>query len=175
VRTRVAPESVLHSIQKRIAAVNPDQQIGGQVKDLETWIHDEPVWATARLISMLFGGFSIFALAVSAIGIYSAVSYSAAQRTHEFGIRIALGAVRAHVWRIMLGSIVVSIGSGVVLGDALALALNRMAASWIAGYAPSTTMLLSGTFVLSIVSGAACSLPAWRASHVDPMTALRRE
>lgn len=175
VRTRLAPESILRSIRKQIVAVNPDQQTLGQITDLEAWIRDEPVWARGRLISALFGGFSVLALAMSAIGVYSVVSYSVAQRTNEFGIRIALGAARGHVWRIVVRSMVVSVGSGVLLGVVLAAVLNRMAANWIAGYVSSAAMLFSGTFILALISAAACSLPAWRASHIAPMMALRCE
>jgi putative ABC transport system permease protein len=175
VRTRVAPESIFHSIRKQIAAVNPDQQTNGRITDLETWIRDEPVWARGRLISALFGGFSVLALVMSAVGLYSVVSYSVAQRTNEFGIRIALGAQRDHVLRIVFASMVMSVGGGVFLGLVFALALNRIGASWSAGYVPGATMLFSGTFVLSVASGIACAVPAWRASRIDPMMALRCE
>lgn len=175
VRTRTDPGLVLHSIQKRIAAVNPDQQTSGRITDLEEWIQGEPMWASGRLNSVLFGGFSLLALAMSAVGLYSVVSYTVAQRTSEFGIRIALGAARGHVWRTVLASLWFGVGSGVLIGTVLALALNRMAASWSASYLSSPVMLLPGIFILALVSGIACALPAWRASNIDPMTALRSE
>jgi predicted permease len=175
VRTRVAPESIFHSIQKQIATVSPDQQTNGRITDLETWIRDEPVWARGRLISALFGGFSILALVMSAVGLYSVVSYSVARRTNEFGIRIALGAQRDHVLRIVFASVSVSVSSGVFLGLVLALALNRIATGWSAGYVPRAAILLSGAFVLVLASGIACAVPAWRASHIDPLMALRCE
>jgi ABC-type antimicrobial peptide transport system permease subunit len=175
VRTRTDPELVVRSIQKRIAAVNPDQQTSGRITDLEAWIQDEPVWASGRLNSALFGGFSLLALAISAVGLYSVVSYTVAQRTNEFGIRIALGAARGHVWRTVVASLLIGVGGGVVIGTVLALALNRMAASWSASYVSSPAMLLPGIFILAVVSGIACALPAWRASNIDPMMALRSE
>jgi len=175
VRTRTDPELVVRSLQKRIAAVNPDQQTSGRITDLEAWIQDEPVWASGRLNSALFGGFSLLALAISAVGLYSVVSYTVAQRTNEFGIRIALGAARGHVWRTVVASLLIGVGSGVVIGTVLALALNRMAASWSASYVASPAMLLPGIFILAVVSGIACALPAWRASNIDPMMALRSE
>jgi putative ABC transport system permease protein len=175
VRTRTAPESILRSIQKKIAAINPDQQTSGRITDLETWIRDEPVWARGRLTAALFGGFSVLALTMSAVGLYSVVSYTVVQRTNEFGIRIALGAARGHVWHIVLASLVVSVGSGVLIGVVLALALNKLASSWTSSYVSSPAMLLPGTFILALVSGIACALPAWRASNIDPIVALRSE
>jgi predicted permease len=175
VRTRIAPESILRSIQKRVAAVNPDQQTTGRITDLEAWIRDEPVWARGRLTSALFGGFSVLALTISAVGLYSVMAYTVVQRTNEFGIRIALGAARGHVWRIVLSSLLVWVGGGVLIGMVLALALNRMASSWSANYVSSPAMLLPGTFILALVSGIACALPAWHASNIDPMAALRSE
>ena len=80
---RVPRDRILLCVQKRIAAVNPDQQTSAWVTDLEAWIQDEPVWASGRLNSALFGGFSVLALAISAVGLYSVVSYTVAQRTND--------------------------------------------------------------------------------------------
>jgi len=175
VRTRILPESTIHSIQKQVAAVNPEQQTSGRITELEEWIRDEPIWATIRLTSALFGGFSLLALTMSAVGLYSVVSYTVAQRTNEFGVRIALGAARGHVWRIVLASLLGCVGSGVLLGMVLALALNKVAVSWSVIYVSRPAMLIPASLILALVSGFACALPAWRASHIDPMVALRSE
>jgi hypothetical protein len=74
IRTRVAPEPILHSIRKQLAAVSPNQQTYGIIADLETWIRNEPEWARGRLISALFAGFSIVALFLSGVGLYSVLS-----------------------------------------------------------------------------------------------------
>jgi predicted permease len=130
VRSRVAPDAILHSIRKQMAMVNPDQQTD-KIDDLETWIQQEPVWARGRLISALFAGFSALALILSAVGLYSVSSYSMVQRTNEFGIRMALGARRAHVFRIVMASAAVSVGIGIISGVALSLGLNRFIAGWV--------------------------------------------
>jgi putative ABC transport system permease protein len=175
VRSRVAPEAIWHSIRKQIAAVNPDQQTDSKIEGLEAWIQQEPVWARGRLISALFAGFSILALVLSAVGLYSVASYSVIQRTNEFGIRIALGAGRAHVFRIVMASAAVSVGIGIVAGVGLSLGLNRFIADWVGTTGTHPLMLVCLSMLLLTVTAAACLVPARRALAVDPMTALRRE
>jgi ABC-type antimicrobial peptide transport system permease subunit len=98
-----------------------------------------------------------------------------AQRTNEFGIRMALGAERGHVLRIVFASTLGSVGSGIVAGLALTLGLNTVLAQWAKGNSRDPLILLAGALLLSCVSGVACAIPAWNASRVDPMTALRCE
>jgi putative ABC transport system permease protein len=175
VRNQVAPQTLERSIRKQLAAVNPDQQTDSKIEDLETWIRHEPVWARGRLISALFAGFSILALILSAVGLYSVSSYSVAQRTNEFGIRVALGAQRAHVFRIVMASAAASIGIGIVAGLVLSIGLNRFISSWVGNSTAHPWIALGVSFLLLAVAAAACVLPARRALSVDPMTALRRE
>jgi ABC-type antimicrobial peptide transport system permease subunit len=175
VRSRLAPEAIQHSIRKQLAAVNPDQQTESKIDDLETWIQQEPVWARGRLVSALFTGFSILALVLSAVGLYSVSSYAVIQRTNEFGIRIALGAGRAHVFRIVMASAAVSVGIGIVAGLALSLGLNRFISGWIGNTTSHPLIAMSVSILLLVVAAMACLLPARRALSVDPMTALRRE
>ena len=115
------------------------------------------------------------ALAVAAVGLYSVVSYSVAQRTNEFGIRVALGAQRGHVLRIVFASTALSVGSGIVAGVTLTLALNKVLAQWAEGSWRDPFILLAVTFLLGLVAAIACTGPARRALRVDPMTALRYE
>jgi ABC-type antimicrobial peptide transport system permease subunit len=112
---------------------------------------------------------------LSAVGLYSVVSYSVMQRTNEFGIRIALGARRLHVFRIVMTSAAVSVGIGVVAGVALSMGLNRFIADWVGNSATHPLMVTGVSLLLLAVAAAACVLPARRALSVDPMTALRRE
>ncbi|HEY6846012.1 MAG TPA: ABC transporter permease [Terracidiphilus sp.] len=175
VRSSVPPATLVHAVRKQITSVNPDQQAYRFMEDLETWITDEPEWQQEHLVSWIFGGFAVLALALAAVGLYSVVSYTAAQRTSEFGIRMALGAPRAHVLRIVFASTLASVTSGVLVGLGLAFALSKFAAKWAAGNAHDPVLLLEGTFILVLVAGIACILPALRAANVDPMTALRCE
>ena len=175
VRSHVAPETLERSIRKQLAGVNPDQQTDSKIEDLETLIRHEPVWARGRLISALFAGFSILALVLSAVGLYSVSSYSVAQRTNEFGIRVALGAQRAHVFRIVMASAAASVGIGIVAGLVLSIGLNRFISSWVGNTTDHPWIALGVSFLLLAVAAAACVLPARRALSVDPMTALRHE
>ncbi len=175
VRSDVPPLSLLHTIRARLASVNADQQTFNEVEDIEEWIRDEPEWQQGHLVTWIFGAFSILALALAAVGLYSVVSYTVTQRTNEFGIRMALGAQPKHVARIVFASMLASVGSGLLAGVGLTLALNRILASWAEGSSRDPVILLAAAFVLTVVAGIACALPARRASQVEPMTALRCE
>jgi predicted permease len=175
VRSEVPPSFLLHTIQARLASVNADQQTGNEADDLEQWIRDEPEWQQGHLVTWIFGAFSILALALAAVGLYSVVSYTVTQRTNEFGIRMALGAQREHVARIVFASMLASVGSGLLAGVGLTLALNRILAAWAEGSSRDPIILLAAALVLTVVAAIACALPARRASQVEPMTALRSE
>jgi putative ABC transport system permease protein len=175
IRSDVPPLSLLHAIGMQVNSVDPDQQINGSVEDLDHWITGQQEYEQEHLVAWLFGTFALLALALAAVGLYSVVSYSVAQRTNEFGIRIALGAQRTHVLRIVFSSTVVSVGSGIVVGMILTLALNQVLARWAQGSSRNPLVLLAVTLLLSLVAALACSAPARRAVKVDPMTALRYE
>ncbi|MGC1295355.1 MAG: ABC transporter permease [Alloacidobacterium sp.] len=175
VHSNVPPLSLLHSIAAQVNSVDPDQQITSQVRDLDHWISTQPEWEQENLVAWLFGAFAILALALAAVGLYSVVSYIVAQRTNEFGIRMALGAQRAHVLRIVFISMVTSVASGIAVGLALTLAFNKLLARWLEDSSHDSFVLLGVTLLLSIVAAIACVGPARRASKIDPMKALRCE
>jgi predicted permease len=175
VRTRSAPAGLVNSLRKQVAAVNPEQQASGAIADLEKWITDEPVWARARLISALFVGFSMLALVLSAVGLYSVASYTVVQRTGEFGIRIAMGATPSHVIRLVVASASRGVVLGLAAGLVLSVGLQRILAAW-AGITGSPAVFITGAALLLLITAVVASLaPARRALSVDPMTVLRSE
>jgi predicted permease len=173
VRSEVPPLSLLHSVGAQVNTIDPDQQINGHVQDLEHWITGEQEWQQQHLVAWLFGAFAVLALSLAAVGLYSVVSYTVAQRTNEFGIRMALGAQRGHVLKIVFVSTVMSVGSGVAAGLVLTIALHRVLAHWAEGSSRDPLILLGVTLLLCVVAAIACAVPARRASQVDPATALR--
>jgi len=175
IRAQSSPMPLLHSVSAAVNSIDHDQQTGGNVRDLEHWITRLPEYARGQLVSWLFGGFAFLALALAAVGLYSVVSYTVVQRTNEFGIRIALGARRGHVLRIVFNSTVLSVGAGILLGLVLTVALNRVMASWATESSRDPLLLFAATCALALVATVACAVPAWRAARVSPMTAIRYE
>jgi len=175
VRSDMSPLRLLHAIGMQVNSVNPEQQINGQVQDLEHWITGQPEYEQERLVAWLFGAFALLALALAAVGLYSVVSYSVAQRTNEFGIRIALGARKGHVVKIAFSSAAVSVGAGIAVGLVLSLAMSKILARWAEGSSHDPVLLLIATSVLGLVAVIACTVPAKRAVSIDPLTALRYE
>src|ERR1700694_5945281 len=123
VRSRTAPLALLNRIRAQVKAVDPDQQVFGQTRDLEQWIQREDEYAYGRLVAALFSGFSLLALALAASGLFSVVSYGVAQRTNEFGIRMALGATRWQVLQLVFTTTARNVMGGVVCGLLLSLIL----------------------------------------------------
>jgi ABC-type antimicrobial peptide transport system permease subunit len=175
VRSDVPPLTLLHSVQVAVNSIDPDQQTNNDVRDLDHWITRLPEYARGQLVAWLFGAFAALALALAAVGLYSVVAYTVAQRTNEFGIRIALGAERGHVLRLVFRSTFVSVGAGILSGVILTFALNKVMATWSAESVRDPMLLLGATFALSLVATLASLFPAWRAAGVNPMTAIRYE
>jgi len=175
VRTQGDPLTMLQSIKQQIASIDADQQIDGDVRDLEGWIQREPEYARGRLVSMLFGAFSVLALVLAAVGLYSVVSYTVLQRTSELGVRIALGARRWDVLRIAGVSAGTGVGLGIVSGLALSFGLGRMIAQWIENGTRDPLVSLGVSVLLLAVAVIACLIPARRALAINPIEALRSE
>ncbi|HTP86932.1 MAG TPA: ABC transporter permease [Bryobacteraceae bacterium] len=175
VRTRGEPLALLNRVRAAVKAVDPDQQVFGETRDLQQWIEREDEYAYGRLVAALFGAFSALALALAAIGLFSVVSYAVTRRTNEFGIRMALGATPGEVLRLVMRSTLWMVATGVVAGAVLSYASNGLLKRWSEASVQSPWM--AGLVVALLVATAAVAalIPAWRALRVDPMDALRYE
>ena len=173
VRTDLPPGAILPSIKNAIWAVDKDQPVFN-VKTMDEII--SAVVSAARLAFILLGIFACLALILAAVGIYGVTSYSVSQRTHEIGIRMALGARESDVLRLVVAHGLRLGLVGVGLGVAGALVLTRFLASLLYGIRPTDPRTFLGVSVLmATVAIVASYIPARRASKVDPMEALRYE
>ena len=175
VKARVPPMNLLRALRLQLTLVDPDQRSFTNVGDLDMYITLSQEWQQEHLSAWIFAVFAGLALVLAAVGLYSVVSYTAAQRTNEFGIRMALGAQRGHVLQIVFRSTALSVAGGILTGLALAMALNRILQQWTRVNSRDPMILLAGALLLFLVSAVACIIPAWHASQADPMTALRFE
>jgi predicted permease len=172
-RTEMPPLSLQHAVSDQVNSVSDAQP--AEMDDMETWIPQFPEWGQEHLTAWIFGIFASLALVLAAVGLYSVVSYTVAQRTNEFGIRVALGAPRGHLLRLLLSSTAMSVAGGIVAGLALTVATHSFLGKWTEGNSRDPVVLLAGITLLVLVAGAACAIPAWQASRTDPIAALRAE
>jgi ABC-type antimicrobial peptide transport system permease subunit len=130
----------------------------------------------SRIASYFFGSFGALGLLLAAVGLSGVLAYAVAQRTKEIGVRMALGADRVDVLKMIIGEGMALTLAGVVVGLSLALALTRMLASYLYGVSAADPLTYLATTLLLIVAALlACYFPARRAAGVDPMTALRHD
>jgi predicted permease len=172
-RTASSPLGVVSAIREAAVKGDPSSVVYG-ARPLEDIVANSI--ATQRLAMILLSIFSALALVLSAIGIYGVISYLTGQRTHEIGIRVALGASSGDVMRMVLGEGMKITIIGVAIGIAAALGLTRLIAKLIYGVGASDPITFAGVAVLLTgVALLACYIPARRAMRVDPMIALRYE
>ncbi len=174
VRTAGDPLTFLHAIRFALQSLNPDQR-ASRVDDFEEVLQHQPIWTQQRLFSILFSFFAGLALILSLIGLASTVSFAAAQRRNELGIRLALGAQRFHIVWIVVRATLTTVGSGIIVGFVLNLALEKVLRHWTPGSVFAPWMVAAVALLLLICATAACILPARRAAYVDPMQTLRCE
>ncbi|MCI0567904.1 MAG: ABC transporter permease [Acidobacteria bacterium] len=172
-RTDTDPASLTSAARRAIFSLDKEQPVS-EARTLE-----ELVSASAsqrRFNTLLIGFFAVVALVLAAVGIYGVVAYSVAQRTHEIGVRMALGAQKRDVFSLVLRQGMVLVVTGVILGLAGAMALTRLISQLLFNVsALDAATFLSTPLLLAAVALLACYLPARRASRVDPMVALRYE
>jgi predicted permease len=173
VRTAGDAGQVVEAIREGVREVDKDLPVFAVKTQVE--LADEAL-GQERLFAWLTGVFGLLALLLASIGLYGVMSYAVAERTHEIGLRIALGASQGHILRKVIGQGTFLTITGIVIGLAAALALTRFITSYLFGVSamdPSTFVAIG--VLLTVIALAACYLPARRASKVDPMTALRYE
>ena len=173
VRTSGDTAAAYDAIRKRMHTVNSEIVIHNE-HDL-TWFLWTQAWGKERFIASLFSGFALLALALAATGLYSVVSYTVAQRTREFGIRLAMGAPRSDVMGLAFRSTALMVLLGATFGIAASVALNRVMLLWGSGSSRDPLMLVEAFLVLVLVSCVACTLPSIRAASINPSRALRQE
>ena len=173
IRTEGDPLSLVGAVRKEVQALDPDQPIAA-VKKMSDWV-DSSV-AAPRYRTTLLTLFAALAMILAATGIYGVMSYSVAQRTHEIGVRMALGARRFDVLKMVVQQGMVLTLIGVVLGLGGAFALTRVMSSLLFGVTEKDPITFGAVAALLIaVAFIACFVPARRATKVDPLVALRYE
>ena len=173
VRTQGDPAAMATALRRTIHDAYPDQPVS-DVATMASRVSD--TLAAPRLYMTLLGVFAVLALLLTAVGTYGVVSYAAGQRTREFGIRIALGARRSDVLRLVMGGGLFLVSLGCVVGIGSAWMLRRYIESMLFGVrADDPLTFLIAPAVLIAIAAAACYLPAHRATAIDPNAALRVE
>jgi predicted permease len=171
-----AEEAMAPVVTREIQRVLAREFPGGEVVIQRMSAVLEPKYRPWRLGATLFSLFGVLAGVVAALGVYSTVAYNVSQRTHEFGVRVALGAQVGDVIRNVLGTGLRVVVVGVAIGVALSLAAGKLVAALLYGVTPRDPAAISTVVVLLLaVAATAALIPAWRASRVDPLTALRAE
>ena len=172
-RTSGDPAGMIGTVRKTVQGLDPDQ-VPTNVATMEDVMLDSI--QSRRFPMFVLGGFAALALALAAVGIYGVMSYVVAQRTHEIGIRMALGARTINVLRLVVGNGLWLAIMGVLLGAVGAFGLTRLMKSLLFGVVPtdvSTFVVVSVSLI--VVALVACYLPARRATKIDPLVALRNE
>jgi putative ABC transport system permease protein len=173
IRTQSNPTSLAAAVRREVQAIDPDQPVAA-IKTMQQWM--ETSIAAPRFRTALLGLFAVVALVLASTGIYGVMSYSVTQRTHEIGVRMALGARQLDVLKLVVHQGMSLVVIGVGLGLVGAIALTRVMASLLFGVtAKDPVTFVAVAALLALIAFIACYVPARRATKVDPLVALRYE
>ncbi len=172
-RTADQPTRLAATLRSRLAALDR-MQVPSRIQTLEQWMAESI--APRRVYMMMLFSFALLALLLGSAGIYGVMSHAVSRRTHEIGVRVALGAGRGDILTMIVGRGLLLVSAGEAAGLAAALALHRVIAGMLFHVGPADPATYAAVSVLWIVVGlAACYIPARRSLRVDPTTALRCE
>ena len=173
VRTANDPHSIVAPVRRQVASLDKSTPIY-HVETLDQYFAQSI--AAPRFITLLLSGFAGMALLLASVGIYGVISYIAVQRTHEIGIRMALGAQKGEVLRMVIGQGLLPALAGLAIGIAGSLRLTRLLSSFLYGVSATDPLTFAAVpLILMGVALVACYIPARRATKVDPMLSLRYE
>ena len=173
IRTATPPAALVPAVRAALRAIDPEL-ILTETRTMTEAIAES--MARRRFAMTLLGLFAVAALVLAAIGIYGVVAYTVGQRTQEIGIRMAVGASRGEILRLVVGQGMAPVAVGLGLGLAAALVVTRFMATLLYGVAPTDPVTMAGVgLVLGAVALAACYVPARRAAGVDVLSALRAD
>jgi putative ABC transport system permease protein len=172
-KTRIDPEQMTAAVRGLVQELDPEQPVSaissmGQVLSLAS--------SSRRLAALLMTTFAALSLLLSVSGIYGMVSYSVRRRTHEIGVRVAMGAGRLQVLTMVFRQSMTLVILGIGIGAACALALMRLISGMLFGIEPADPATFAAvSFLMILVAAPACLIPARRAARIDPILALRDE
>jgi len=167
------PRAVIAALRREVQQLDPSLPLYN-VRTLTE--HMQVPLFPARMAAAVLGSFGVLALVLASIGIYGVMSYVVAGRTREIGVRMALGADRRAVLRLIVGQGMMLAMIGLLIGLVVAFAVARLLTSLLYGVSPADPLTFTGVvFLLATVAALACYIPARRATKVDPLVALRYE
>jgi putative ABC transport system permease protein len=173
IRTASDPTTTVRAVESIVRSMDRDAPVSN-VTTMEQVMHDE--FAQPRFYLLLFGAFAAVALTLAVVGVYGVISYSVARRTREIGLRVALGSPPSGPFRLVVGQGMQLAVIGIAIGVGVTLMVTRYLRTVLFGVEPTDPLtLVSVVLLLGATALAACCVPAWRASKVDPMVALRGE